>query len=147
MPEKVEDPVLIEIFGMHHRYFEGLKAGDEVTVFTGFAASAGTTEGRARVLLSATELYDLEQGEILVCEATSPNWTPAFALISACVCDGGGSLTHAAIVSREYGIPCVVGTSVATARIRTGDLIQVDGSEGRVTILERAGGAVAGLRS
>ena len=79
LPEKVEDPVLIEIFGMHHRYFEGLKAGDEVTVFTGFAASAGATEGRARVLLSATELYDLEQGEILVCEATSPNWTPAFA--------------------------------------------------------------------
>ena len=144
LPEKVEDPVLIEIFGMHHHYFEGLKAGDEVTVFTGFAASAGTTEGRARVLLSATELYDLEPGEILVCEATSPNWTPAFALISACVCDGGGSLTHAAIVSREYGIPCVVGTSVATARIRTGDLIQVDGSEGRVTILERADGTVAG---
>jgi pyruvate,water dikinase len=54
------------------------------------------------------------------------------------VCDGGGSLTHAATVSREYGIPCVVGTSVATNRINTGDLIEVDGSKGIVKILERA---------
>ena len=73
-------------------------------------------------MLSAMELFDLEEGEILVTEATSPNWTPAFAIIGACVCDGGGSLTHAATVSREYGIPCVVGTSVATLRIKTGDI-------------------------
>ena len=75
-----------------------------------------------------------------MCEATSPNWTPAFALIAGCVCDGGGSLTHAAIVSREYGIPCVVGCSVATSRIRTGDLVEVDGAKGTVTIVERAAG-------
>ena len=92
----------------------------------------------ARVMLSATELFDLEEGEILVTEATSPNWTTAFAIIGACVCDGGGSLTHAATVSREYGIPCVVGTSVATLRIKTGDLIEVDGTRGTVTIKERA---------
>ena len=138
LPDRVDDPVLIEIFGMHHQYFENLKTAADATVLTGFPASSGTVEGRARVLLSAEQLYDLEEGEILVCEATSPNWTPAFAIISACVCDGGGSLTHAAIVSREYGIPCVVGTSVATARIRTGDLVEVDGSVGRVSILERA---------
>ncbi|MFM2070432.1 MAG: hypothetical protein RLZZ623_695 [Actinomycetota bacterium] len=138
LPEKVEDPVLIEIFGMHHHYFEGLKSDVNSTVLTGFPASAGTVQGRARVMVSADALFDLEEGEILVCEATSPNWTPAFALISACVCDGGGSLTHAAIVSREYGIPCVVGTSVATARIKTGDLLEVDGTKGVVTILERA---------
>ena len=89
-------------------------------------------------MVSAMELFDLEEGEILVTEATSPNWTPAFAIIAACVCDGGGSLTHAATVSREYGIPCVVGTSVATLRIKTGDLIEVDGTKGTVTILERA---------
>ena len=89
-------------------------------------------------MVSATELFDLEEGEILVTEATSPNWTPAFAIIGACVCDGGGSLTHAATVSREYGIPCVVGTSVATLRIKTGDLIEVDGTRGVVTIMERA---------
>ena len=107
--------MLIEIFGMHHHYFEGLKADPDATVLTGFPASAGTVTGRARVMVSATDLPDLEEGEVLVCEATSPNWTPAFALIAGCVCDGGGSLTHAAIVSREYGIPCVVGCSVATS--------------------------------
>ena len=139
VPEKVDDPVLIEIFGMHNHYFQGLKADAHVTELSGFPASAGTYAGRARVMLSAMELFELEDGEILVTEATSPNWTPAFAIIGACVCDGGGSLTHAATVSREYGIPCVVGTSVATLRINTGDLIEVDGTKGTVTILERAG--------
>ncbi len=140
VPEKVEDPVLIEIFGMHSHYFAGLKADAHTTELTGFPASAGTYTGRARVMLSAMELFELEDGEILVTEATSPNWTPAFAIIGACVCDGGGSLTHAATVSREYGIPCVVGTSVATLRINSGDLIEVDGSKGVVRILERAAG-------
>lgn len=140
VPEKVEDPVLIEIFGMHNHYFQGLKADAHVTELSGFPASAGTYTGRARVMLSAMELFELEDGEILVTEATSPNWTPAFAIIGACVCDGGGSLTHAATVSREYGIPCVVGTSVATLRIKTGDLLEVDGTKGTVSILERAAG-------
>jgi pyruvate,water dikinase len=140
VPEKVEDPVLIEIFGMHNHYFQGLKADAHVTELNGFPASAGTYTGRARVMLSAMELFELEDGEILVTEATSPNWTPAFAIIGACVCDGGGSLTHAATVSREYGIPCVVGTSVATLRIKTGDLLEVDGTKGTVSILERAAG-------
>ncbi len=141
LPDKVEDPVLIEIFGMHHHYFEGLKSDVNSTVLTGFPASAGLYRGTARVMLSALELFDLEDGEILVTEATSPNWTPAFAIIGACVCDGGGSLTHAATVSREYGIPCVVGTSVATQRIKTGDVIEVDGSKGTVTIITRAADA------
>ena len=138
LPERVDDPVLIEIFGMHQHYFDGLKADAHVTELTGFPASAGVYEGRARVLLSAMDLFELEDGEILVTEATSPNWSPAFAIIGACVCDGGGSLTHAATVSREYGIPCVVGTSVATLRIETGDLLEVDGSKGTVKILARA---------
>ena len=104
----------------------------------GFPASVGKVRGRARVMLTAEDLPSIVEDEILVCEATSPNWTPAFAVIAGCVCDGGGSLTHAAIVSREYGIPCVVGCSVATSRIRTGDLVEVDGSTGTITILERA---------
>lgn len=138
IPERVEDPVLIEIFGMHSHYFNGLKADAHTTQLSGFPASAGTYTGRARVMLSAMELFELEDGEILVTEATSPNWAPAFAIIGACVCDGGGSLTHAATVSREYGIPCVVGTSVATLRIKSGDLVEVDGTKGTVKILERA---------
>ena len=89
LPDKIEDPVLIEIFGMRHHYFEALKSDPDATELRGFPASTGTVTGRARVMLSATELTALEEGEILVCEATSPNWTPAFALIAGCVCDGG----------------------------------------------------------
>ena len=111
-PDQVDDPVLIEIFGMHHALLRRAQADAHVTELKGFPASAGVYTGRARVHASAMELFELEDGEILVTEATSPNWTPAFAIIGACVCDGGGSLTHAATVSREYGIPCVVGTSV-----------------------------------
>ncbi len=143
MPEgAIEDPVLIEIFGMHHHYFDGLKSDANSMNLTGFPASQGVYTGKAVVMLSADALFDLEEGDILVTEATSPNWTPAFAIIGACVCDGGGSLTHAATVSREYGIPCVVGTSVATQRIRTGDIIEVDGTKGVVTIKVRDGVAV-----
>jgi pyruvate,water dikinase len=138
LPDTIEDPVLIEIFGMHSHYLEGLRADVHTTELKGLPASAGSYAGRARVMVSAMDLHEIEDGEILVTEATSPNWTPAFAIIGACVCDGGGSLTHAAIVSREYGIPCVVGTSVATLRIKTGDLIEVDGTKGVVTIVERA---------
>jgi pyruvate,water dikinase len=91
--------------------------------------------GRARVLHSAGELHRIQPGEVLVCEATSPNWTPAFAKIAACVCDGGGTLTHASIISREYRIPCVVGAGVATTVIRDGDEVEVDGTKGTVTVL------------
>src|ERR1700694_3253700 len=81
----------------------------------------GWVRGGARVLHSAGELHRIEPGEVLVCEATSPNWTPAFAKIAACVCDGGGTLTHASIISREYRIPCVVGGGVATQLLKDGD--------------------------
>jgi pyruvate,water dikinase len=90
------------------------------------------------VLHNASELHRILPGEILVCEATSPNWTPAFSKIAACVCDGGGTLTHASIISREYRIPCVVGVGLATQTIADGDLVEVDGGRGRVTVLERS---------
>ena len=111
-----------------------------MTVLSGVAASGGVVRGRARVLHGADELHRIEPGEILVCEATSPNWTPAFAKIAACVCDSGGTLTHAAIVAREYRVPAVVGTAVATNVIATGDLIEVDGTTGTVRVVQRAAG-------
>lgn len=138
IPEEVTDPILIEIFGMHHHFFNAMKAaGSDVTSLTGVAASAGTVRGVARVLHSAGELHRIQPGEILVCEATSPNWTPAFAKIAACVCDGGGTLTHASIVSREYRIPCVVGVGLATSVISDGDEIEVDGTKGVVTVFKK----------
>ncbi|MEQ9499824.1 MAG: PEP-utilizing enzyme [Deltaproteobacteria bacterium] len=135
IPETVTDPILIEIFGMHHHFFNAMKAaGKDVQTLTGVAASAGKVRGKARVLHNAGELHRILPGEILVCEATSPNWTPAFAKIAACVCDGGGTLTHASIISREYRIPCVVGCGLATSAIKDGDELEVDGTKGTVTI-------------
>ena len=136
IPEEVTDPILIEIFGMHHHFFDAMKAGAGVTTLTGVAASAGVVRGKARVLHGAGELHRILPGEILVCEATSPNWTPAFAKIAACVCDGGGTLTHASIVSREYRIPCVVGVGLATTIIADGDEVEVDGTKGTVTVIK-----------
>ncbi|MGF1465585.1 MAG: PEP-utilizing enzyme [Sandaracinaceae bacterium] len=137
IPEAVTDPILIEIFGMHHHFFNAMKAaGQDVQTLTGVAASAGTVRGKARVLHSAGELHRILPGEVLVCEATSPNWTPAFAKIAACVCDGGGTLTHASIISREYRIPCVVGVGLATQLIDDGDEVEVDGSKGTVTVFK-----------
>jgi phosphoenolpyruvate synthase/pyruvate phosphate dikinase len=92
----------------------------------------------ARVITSVTEIGRVQPGEILVCGGTTTEWTPVFGIIKACVCDTGGSLTHAAIVSREYGIPCVVGTATATQAIKTGDRVRVDGRQGTVQVL--AGG-------
>ncbi|MFQ5557375.1 MAG: PEP-utilizing enzyme [Acidimicrobiales bacterium] len=139
IPDDTEDPVLREIFGLGHHFFEALEEGDgERRELVGVPASSGRVEGPARVLRSADDIDQLESGDILVCEATSPNWTPAFAIIGGCVCDSGGTLTHASIVSREYRIPCVTGTAVATSSILDGDIIEVDGDAGTVVIKPRS---------
>jgi len=84
------------------------------------------------------QIWEVEPGEILVCPATNPAWTPVFTKIKAVVTDIGGLTSHAAIVSREYGIPAVTGTGIATSVIKTGDIIKVDGDKGIVIILKRA---------
>jgi pyruvate,water dikinase len=135
VPERVGDPVLIEVFGLSAHFLSTMRHADEPTTeLSGFPASRGTIEGVARVILASSDLDQLQPGEILVCPGTDPEWTAVFGYVAACVCDGGGSLTHAAIISREYGIPCVVGTGVATRNIRTGDRVQVDGGAGTVRI-------------
>jgi phosphohistidine swiveling domain-containing protein len=145
VPETVEDPVLIEIFGINPNYLRAAQNPDaaQQTTLAGVAAARGQATGVARVLQSSDELHRLAPGEILVCESTSPNWTPAFAKIGGAVCDGGGMLSHAAIVGREYGVPTVTSVGVATLAIGDGDQIEVDGTNGRVTILKRAAEMVA----
>ena len=81
------------------------------------------------------ELDTVQTGEILVCPLTAPSWSPVFARILAAVSDGGGIMSHAAIVSREYGLPAVVGTGFATQRIKSGQRLRVDGGNGTVTLL------------
>ncbi|MBV8957997.1 MAG: peptidase, partial [Actinobacteria bacterium] len=109
-------------------------------VITGVAGAPGEAKGRARVVLDPTTGESLEPGEILVCRFTDPSWAPLFTLADALVIDIGAAASHGAIVARELGVPCVIGTGDGTRRIHTGDLLLVDGSEGRVDVLERAVG-------
>ena len=95
-------------------------------------------EGVARVLDSPAELATMRPGEVLVASITTPAFTPLFAMASAVVTDVGGMLSHSSIVAREYGIPAVLGTGVATRRISTGDRLRVDGNAGTVTLLDQA---------
>jgi phosphohistidine swiveling domain-containing protein len=137
IPDTVPDPIMIEVFGLSGHFLETLRGrsdGNPMEI-RGFPAAKGVAEGIARVITTVTDLHTVLPGEILVCGGTTTEWTPAFGVITACVCDTGGSLTHAAIVSREYGIPCVVGTAVATTTIKTGDRIRVDGRAGTVQVL------------
>ncbi len=106
----------------------------EASLIKGHAASKGVITGRARVIMSLAEADRLQKGEILVCPSTAPPWTPLFAVAGGIVTDTGGILSHSAICAREYGIPCVVGTQVATQRIPDGASITVDGSAGTVRI-------------
>lgn len=101
----------------------------------GVRASPGRYRGQARVIRSLAEADRLRDGDVLVCMATAPAWTPYFALAGALVTDTGGALSHTAIVAREYGIPAVVGTRTGTSDIEDGTLIEVDGTEGVVRFL------------
>jgi pyruvate,water dikinase len=117
--------------------FGGVVGGTEASIVTGQSASRGVATGHARIITTLSEADRLMPGEILVAVTTSPPWTPLFGMASAIVTDAGGALSHAAIVAREYGIPAVVGTVNGTARIRDGQLIEVDGTSGTVHLLGR----------
>jgi pyruvate,water dikinase len=102
---------------------------------SGIAGSPGIVEGTAKVVLSIDEFDEVKKGDILVCQMTNPAWTPLFALISAIVTDTGGTASHPGVMAREFGIPAVLGTSIATTRIKSGDQLRVDGSAGVVELL------------
>jgi len=100
----------------------------------GVAASAGKVTAPACVLHGPEDFDQMRPGAVLVAGTTTPAWTPLFAMASAVVTDIGGPLSHGSIVAREYGIPAVMGTGVATRRIRSGQMITVDGSAGTVEL-------------
>ncbi|HEY0038137.1 MAG TPA: PEP-utilizing enzyme, partial [Longimicrobium sp.] len=100
----------------------------------GLAVSAGTVEGRARVILDMAQA-DLEPGDILVTAFTDPSWTPLFVAIAGLVTEVGGLMTHGAVIAREYGLPAVVGVEHATRLILDGQRIRLHGTDGYVEIL------------
>lgn len=102
-------------------------------VLKGVSGSTGTTIGKVCIIHGPEEFYKMQKGDVLVCQLTDPEWTPLFNLASAVVADTGSSLSHAAIVAREYGIPAVLGVGFATTRFKDGDTIKVDGDKGEVS--------------
>lgn len=100
----------------------------------GLGVSAGTVEGRARVILNAAK-SDIEAGDILVTAFTDPSWTPLFLTVAGLVTEAGGQMSHGAVIAREYGLPAVVAVKDATKRIEDGQIIRVNGTSGVITIL------------
>jgi len=106
-------------------------------ILKGVATSAGQVTAPACVVRGPEDFDQMRPGDVLVAGITTPAWTPLFAMAAGVVTDIGGPLSHGSIVAREYGIPAVMGTGVATRRIRSGQVITVDGTAGVVTLVER----------
>src|SRR5215469_4677302 len=138
VPDVIDDPAIVMLWGITRESLDAWLTASEQkdsNEIRGFAASSGVVEGIARVVRSVEEIDRVRKGDILVCQITNPTWAPVFQKIAAAVSDIGGSMSHAAIVAREYGLPAVVGTGTATTRIRDGQRIRVDGGRGVVTLL------------
>jgi pyruvate, water dikinase len=139
VPDVIDDPAIVMLWGITRENLDAWLSADsgaDSNEIKGFAASSGVVEGPARIVKSVEEISRLQKGDILVCQITNPTWAPIFQTIVAAVSDIGGSMSHAAIVAREYGLPAVVGTGNATSRIKDGQRIRVDGGRGIVTILQ-----------
>jgi pyruvate,water dikinase len=123
-------------WGFPEKFYK--KAGEIAGQVKGIGGSVGVVEGIARVVLREDQFDEVRAGDILVCHMTNPAWVVLFTKIVGLVTNAGGLTGHPAVLSREFGIPAVVGTQDATDRISTGDRIRVDGSKGLVEILESA---------
>ncbi|MBI5804671.1 hypothetical protein HZA73_01345 [candidate division TA06 bacterium] len=117
----------IRVFGLTTPAKEG-------KILKGVAASGGRVTGIARIIRDPSQAHRFRKGEILVAPFTEPGWAPLFLLSKALVMEVGGSICHGAIVAREYGIPAVVGVKGATALIKDGDMITVDGDAGEIIL-------------
>ena len=139
-PSQLAFPYLVN-WGYPDRFYQ--KQSDDERLVAGLGASPGIIEGTARVVRTVDEFDEVNDGDILVCQMTNPAWVVLFTKIAGLVTDTGGTTSHPAVLAREFGIPAVIGTSVATTRIATGDRIRIDGTAGRVEILHREPAQVA----
>ncbi len=137
-PTVITEPFTLMLWGITDDQIANWLGKGDVPEGTlkGMATSPGVAEGTARVISSADQLGEVQDGEILVAPVTAPSWGPIFGKIRATVTDIGGMMSHAAIVCREYGMPAVTGTGTASVEIRTGMRLRVDGGTGTVTILD-----------
>ncbi len=131
-PTEINDPYVLLMWGITSERLESWDEQKEDGKIVGAAGSPGVKTGKARVIKSIDKLGEIQEGEILVCPATSPSWGSIFSKVAALVTDTGGIMSHAAIIAREYGLPAVVGTGRGTSLIKTGDSIKIDGDRGLV---------------
>jgi phosphohistidine swiveling domain-containing protein len=122
--------------GPHGRVGSGAVDAEQIV---GMPASPGRATGRVRIVRGLEEFDQFQPGEVLVAQVTAPAWTPLFERAAAVITDGGSVAAHASLVAREYGIPAVVGAGDATARLRDGQLVTVDGSAGVVEVAADGG--------
>ena len=120
-----------KIFGI---YFEP-EPLEKVRVLNGLTAYRGKVRGFVRRVMGHKQIDEVQEGEILISPMTIPDFVPAMKKAGAIVTDEGGMLSHAAIVAREFQTPTVVGTSIATKRLRTGDIVEVNATEGKVSLI------------
>jgi pyruvate,water dikinase len=139
-PSQLAFPYLVN-WGYPDRFYQ--RQSEDVRHITGIGGSPGVVEGIARVVMTVDQFDDVREGDILVCQMTNPAWVVLFTKIAGLVTDTGGTTSHPAVLSREFGIPAVIGTSVGTTRIQTGDRLRVNGSTGSVEVLERASDGAA----
>ena len=138
-PTEVSEPFTVMLWGITTDVVQGWlenTADGDGNSLRGQPGSPGVVEGPARVVRTVQELERVQEGDVLICPATSPAWSPVFSRIAATVSDVGGVMSHTAIVCREYGLPAVVGTGSAVTRVREGQRVRVDGNTGVVTLLD-----------
>jgi phosphohistidine swiveling domain-containing protein len=126
----------LNLWGFPDKFYR--KGATVAGQLTGIGGSPGVVEGTARVVLREEQFDEVRAGDILVCQMTNPAWVVLFTKIVGLVTDAGGTVSHPAVLSREFGIPAVVGSSVATKQIKNGDRIRINGTTGLVEILQAA---------
>ena len=134
-PPFIVDGAPLPLVQWPHRAVTSVTKAVPGDVLHGVSGCPGVATGRARVILDPADPTALEAGDVLIAPITDPAWTPLFVSAAAVVVDVGAQVSHAVIVSRELGIPCVVSVKGATSRITDGALVRVDGSAGTVTLL------------
>ncbi|MDF1541241.1 MAG: PEP-utilizing enzyme, partial [Candidatus Thorarchaeota archaeon] len=116
------------------QYDDKMDYSDDDTHIKGLAASQGRVTGSVRVLQRIEDIPQVQEGDILVVPRTDPGWTPVFAHIGGLITETGGVLSHGAVVSREYGIPAVTNIRQAGQKLKTGQVVTLDGNNGTVSI-------------
>ncbi|MGE7662893.1 PEP-utilizing enzyme [Peribacillus sp. NPDC097197] len=130
-PQEEVAPVIERIFGTR-----AAEVDEQEQSFKGYAASKGVHTGTVKIVRDQNDFSKVQKGDVLVCKTTLPPWTVLFSISGAVVTDAGGILSHAGTVAREYKLPAVLGTKVATQMLQDGDIVRVDGTNGVVYIVK-----------